>query len=418
MPRITHGLSPELERTVLSNLSAELKGTGVTMVPPDLCVQPNVSSQNDHPDSHQSMPTLFHPDSVGSTDPIKLHGLEPDPTILARCGHQLLLVLDKFRDPSVKDQSLVVWKTVRQQNVVDFMWWNPFDDEMLSILQDNVVESTGVQAVKRGGQFQTFSSGKMVPVGSRIPSGGRPGDSYTSYSGLEASTQNGLDILFNQAATSIIMTSTSKHAHPDLASELRLLSADCDRIGMTGANIFNCSGYIAPIHSDHDATRGLCAQALLHADPTYKEFSFCNIPYQYYITTSTNCLWSFNSTDLHGTMLPSSLTVRNLNSHAVDPKRVSTTGLASSSVSSANSAPSTSRARDPPSRSGSRRIIVAGSEVHQRHTRSASANRPRATVSVSNGAHIAVPRRNHARASQNAQRRAQFPQRSAVWRRQ
>ncbi|KAJ3757489.1 hypothetical protein EV360DRAFT_26931, partial [Lentinula raphanica] len=221
---------------------------------------------------------------------IKLHSLEPDPAIISRCGHQLLLVLDKYRDPS---------------NVVDFAWWNPFDDYTLSILQDNVVESTGVQAVKRGGQFQTFSSGKMIPIGSRIPSGGRPGDSYTSYSGLDASTQSGLDILFNQAATSVIMTSTSKHAHPDLASDLRLLSADCDRIGMTGANIFNCTGYIAPIYRDNDATRGLCAQALLHADSSHHEFSFCNIQHQYYIATTTNCLWSFNSNDLHGTMLPS-----------------------------------------------------------------------------------------------------------------
>ncbi|KAJ3964487.1 hypothetical protein EV361DRAFT_873970 [Lentinula raphanica] len=121
--------------------------------------------------------------------------------IVSHCGHQLMLVLDQHRDPSVIDQSLVDWKTVHEKKVIDFAWWNPLDDDMLSILQDNVVESTSVQAVKRGGQFQTFSSGKMVPVGSRIPSGGRPADAYTSYSGLEASTQDGLEILFNQAAT-------------------------------------------------------------------------------------------------------------------------------------------------------------------------------------------------------------------------
>ncbi|KAJ3729836.1 hypothetical protein C8R42DRAFT_637972 [Lentinula raphanica] len=321
--------------------------------------------------------TLFHPDSIGISNPISLRGLESDPDIVARCGHQLLLVLDQHCDPSIMNQSVVDWKTAREKKVIDFIWYGSLDDDMLSILQDNVVESTGVQAVKRGGQFQTFSSGKMVPVGSRLPSGGRPGDSYTSYSGLEASTQNGLDILFNQAATSVIMTSTAKLAHPELANDLSLLSADCDRIGMSGANIFNCTGYLAPIHSDNDATRGLCAQALLHADASHNEFSFCNIEYQYYIVTSTNCLWSFHSKNLHGTMLPSALTVRNLNSHAVDPRRVPSTDVPSSSAAISGPPP------NPPNPRPGRRprmLVVAGSQIQQRRSRSASARRPAATV--------------------------------------
>ncbi|KAJ3752741.1 hypothetical protein EV360DRAFT_88447 [Lentinula raphanica] len=415
MPHITNGLSPEDARSTLSTLANELKGSGVSMVPLHDCIRPNNDTDPAHPDHHCYPGTLFHPDSVGTTNPITLRGLEPDPDIIAHCGHQLLLVLNEHRDPSITNQSIVDWKTARDKKIIDFIWFGAFDNEMLSILQDNVVESTGVQAVKHGGQFQTFTSGKMVPVGSRIPSGGRPGDSYTSYSGLEASSQNGLDILFNQAATSVIMTSTAKLAHPELAHDLSLLSADCDRIGMTGANIFNCTGYLAPIHSDNDATRGLCVQALLHADSSYREFSFCNIEYQYYIVTSTNCLWSFHSKNLHGTMLPSALTVQNLNSHAVDPRRVSSTNVPSSSSTSASSAPNPPNSRP---RRRPHKLIVAGSQIQQRRTRSTTAGRPSASVTVSNGAHVAVPNRNQLRASQNARRREQFHARSALWRRQ
>ncbi|KAJ3771967.1 hypothetical protein FB446DRAFT_789143 [Lentinula raphanica] len=396
MPHITNGQSPEDARSTLSTLASELKGAGVSMVPLHDCIRPNSTPDHDHPNHRQYAGTLFHPDSIGISNPISLRGLESDPDIVARCGHQLLLVLDQHCDPSIMNQSVVDWKTAREKKVIDFIWYGSLDDDMLSILQDNVVESTGVQAVKRGGQFQTFSSGKMVPVGSRLPSGGRPGDSYTSYSGLEASTQNGLDILFNQAATSVIMTSTAKLAHPELANDLSLLSADCDRIGMSGANIFNCTGYLAPIHSDNDATRGLCAQALLHADASHNEFSFCNIEYQYYIVTSTNCLWSFHSKNLHGTMLPSALTVRNLNSHAVDPRRVPSTDVPSSSAAISGPPP------NPPNPRPGRRprtLVVAGSQIQQRRSRSASARRPAATVT-------------------NARRRDQFHARSAVWRRE
>ncbi|KAJ3964310.1 hypothetical protein EV361DRAFT_956071 [Lentinula raphanica] len=411
MPCITNGLSPEDTFSTISALADELRGAGVSMVPPELCVQPNISCDTAQTNCHHYNSSIYHPDSVGTTHPIKLHGLDPDPNILHRCGHQLLLVLDQHPDPSSINQSVVDWSTAREKKIIDFSWWGSLDDEMLSILQDNVVESTGVQSVRRGGQFQTFAGGKMVPVGSRIPSGGRPGDSYTSYSGLEASTQSGLDILFNQAATSVILTSIAKHAHPELANDLSLLSADCDRIGMTGANIFNCNGYMAPIHSDHDTAKGLCVQALLHSNSSYKEFSFCNIEYQYYISTSTNCLWSFNSNNLHGTMLPSASTVRNLNCHAIDPRRIPTSDDPPSSAPSASAIPA-----PPPNHPHG--FVVAGSQLEQRRTRSAtSGNQPRPTVSVSNGAHIAVPNRNRVRASENARRRAQFLQCSTVWRR-
>ncbi|KAJ3743300.1 hypothetical protein EV360DRAFT_76658, partial [Lentinula raphanica] len=381
-PRWRHVTDDAAAAAIMATLREELRGAGVTLVPPNAQIKHSASSDVDDPHCLQHSSLMYHPDAVGKTHPIKLHGLEPDPVVLARCGHQLLLVLDRIHPSASSESSGIDWTSVRDMNVIDFAWWRPLTSNLLSIVQDNVVESTGVQPVKRGAQFQSFAGGKMVPLGSRLPSGGRPGNAYTSYSGLDASSVSGLNILFNQAASSVILHSFAKHVHPDLAKDLRRVSTDCDRIGSIGANIFNCTGYMAPLHSDQDATSGLCFQALLHTDPAYKEFSFCNIEYRYYITTSTNCLWSFNSSNLHGTMLPSLSTVQNLNSHALDPDRV---------VASAGCSPLVH--------------LYLPLVVH---------------IICAHGGKlwlVPVPARNRVRASENARRRRQFEERSDAWRR-
>ncbi|KAJ3831501.1 hypothetical protein F5878DRAFT_73322 [Lentinula raphanica] len=324
-PHITKGLTDEDAEKRLDVLREEMTGAGVTMVPEGEQVKPRVAKSGKQRKRRQSEGTgrIYHPDSIGKTAPFGLDGLEPDKTILERCGHQLLLILNEIEEAGSAEDMVVDWKSLRKEDIEDFVWWRPFDSDKLALLQDAVVDSTGVQPVTRGGQFQSFMGGKMTPIGSRTPSGGRAGDSYTSYAGLEAMTEAGLDILFKQAATSAMMLEAAKVVHPELASQMKKITRECDRVGMTGANIYNCVGYMAPIHQDRDASRGLCVQALLEADTEYREFSFCNIEYQYYIVTSTNCLWSFESSKLHGTMLPSVSTVANLNSHAVDPQRQS-----------------------------------------------------------------------------------------------
>ncbi|KAJ3826637.1 hypothetical protein F5880DRAFT_1504509 [Lentinula raphanica] len=408
MPHITsHVTDDTAAAAIMATLREELRGAGVTLVPPNAQIKHSASSGVDDPHCLQHSSLMYHPDAVGKTHPIKLHGLEPDPVVLARCGHQLLLVLDQIHPSASSESSGIDWASVRDMNVVDFAWWRPLTSNLLSIVQDNVVESTGVQPVKRGAQFQSFAGGKMVPLGSRLPSGGRPGDAYTSYSGLDASSVSGLDILFNQAATSVILHSFAKHVHPDLARDLRKVSTDCDRIGSIGANIFNCTGYMAPLHSDQDATSGLCFQALLHADPAYKEFSFCNVEYRYYITTSTNCLWSFNSSNLHGTMLPSLSTVQNLNSHALDPNRVVASAGCSPLVDSLSAGPSSAG----PSSAGPSSAGPSSADPSLPASARPYHLRPRRQVVA------AVPARNRVRASENARRRRQFEERSDAWRR-
>ncbi|KAJ3751605.1 hypothetical protein EV360DRAFT_89564 [Lentinula raphanica] len=318
-PHITHGLLTSAGKERLRVLEKELRGAGITMVPKGA----QVECKDDDP---KYVRKLYHPDSVGETDPIKLDGLEADMGVIKRCGHQLKILIED-KDISEEEVQAVDWESHNAKDIVDIIWWRPFDAEKLALLQDTIVESTGVQALKRGAQFRSFGGGKMIPIGARTPSGGREGDAYTTYAGLEAHSQQGLEILFNQAATSAMMLAATKMVYPKLAIELKDLSAECDKIGLTGANIYNCTGYMAPIHQDKDVTRGLCVQALLSAEPAYKEYAFCNIEYQYYISTTTNCMWSFKSSNLHGTMLPSRETIENLNSHAIDPMRIPISGI-------------------------------------------------------------------------------------------
>ncbi|KAJ3969036.1 hypothetical protein EV361DRAFT_951807 [Lentinula raphanica] len=429
-PHIGNGLDEVEKEARLEILRQEVIGAGVTMVPATEQMERNPRTQSDdrtckrYPGEGQ----MYHPHSIGKTHKYRLEGMERDPDIMARCGHQLLLVLDE--KPSEGSEVAADCRNLRRTEIKDFAWWGALEQDKLALLQDAVVESTGVEPVTRGRQFESYIGGEMTALGSRSPSGGRAGDGYTSYSGLEARTERGLAILFKQAATSAMMVETAIHAHPDLAARLKEKAEQCDRMGMTGANIFNCTSYMAPIHRDKDATRGLCVQALLDADERYKEYAFCNIEYQYYITTTTNCLWSFSSSDLHGTMLPSKTTVQNLDSHAVDPNRRSGEALVGS-AGEINFAPNTGS--DPPEagtsgprapdrgrggrgRGGRGRGRATGREGGgglRRSARNANQARPRPTVS--NGAHVSVPSQNQARAMENARRRGQYEERSQYW---
>ncbi|KAJ3830817.1 hypothetical protein F5878DRAFT_151231, partial [Lentinula raphanica] len=247
---ITNGLNDEDAKKRLEHLIEELTGAGVTMVPESDQVRPK-PPRTDEDRKRRQLPGsghLYHPDSIGETDPFKLYGLEPEESIMARCGHQLLLVLDNKEEGVLPEERVVDWNKLRKDEIIDFMWWSPFHADKLALLQDAVVESTGVQSVSRGRQFESFTGGKMTAIGSRSPSGGRAADTYTSYAGLEATTEEGLNILFKQAATSVMMQETALQVHPELARELKRIGSECDRMGMTGANIFNCAGYMAPIH--------------------------------------------------------------------------------------------------------------------------------------------------------------------------
>ncbi|KAJ3832122.1 hypothetical protein F5878DRAFT_666857 [Lentinula raphanica] len=357
-PHIMTGLNPDEKEAKLAILRDELIGCGITMVGSDEQIQPRKPKKVKTKRRRTYNTDMYHPDAIGKTNPLTLQCVQPNEDIVRRCGHQLCLIVDE-EDPKTPTSQIVDWAT----NVIDFVWFHPFNSETLAVLQHAVVESTGVSALKRGAQFESYSGGTMIPLGSRTASGGRAGDTYTSYAGLDATSEKGLDILFNQAAIADIMRAAAVHAHSKIVDKLEDWCNECDHMGMTGANIYNCTGYMAPIHRDQDVTRGLCTQVLLSADSSQHEFGFCNIEYKYFIATTTNCLWSFDSSDLHGTMLPSKQTVASLNSHALDPNRAVPPSQPSASTSSGTTSAATGSGR--PGRSGlgsQSQPIVAGAE--------------------------------------------------------
>jgi len=107
----------------------------------------------------------------------------------------------------------------------------------------------------------------------------------------------------------------------DIFKDLKTASSNGDRIGTSAATTYLCNNYTSPIHKDHDAATGLCAQFGLQAKSALHEYSFIHADYRVYFVSRSNSLWygwiclfwiqltyhyrSFNSNRAHGTMLPS-----------------------------------------------------------------------------------------------------------------
>ncbi|KAJ3898662.1 hypothetical protein F5879DRAFT_994561 [Lentinula edodes] len=307
-PRFGHGLS-EMERSRWADILAEeMKHTSVTLVPPEKQMIPKPMR-----DGSPTKP-LYHPSSYGTEYCYTLLELDCSDAILNRCSHQLYLILEDEENLDDPNRFQVQWGV--EKTIVNFAWYGVFPPELITFLQRIAVQTTGVKPLRRGGQFQAYHTGTMTPIGSRLASGGRELDTYAPYAGLDSESIQGIHILFDQATVSQLILGTARIAHPKLVKRITDLAKNCDRLGLTGANIYNCTGYVAPSHRDKDAAPGLSVQALLLADSQYAEFAFCHFERLFYVKSRTNLLWDFDANFTHGTMLPSRRTLQNLNSHA------------------------------------------------------------------------------------------------------
>jgi hypothetical protein len=88
----------------------------------------------------------------------------------------------------------------------------------------------------------------------------------------------------------MILMTTAKAVVPNLVQELQTATENADRLGITGATMFQCHNYTSPIHGDNDGSHGLCAQYLLEAKR--KEYAFCHLVYRTFVESQSNCLWS------------------------------------------------------------------------------------------------------------------------------
>ncbi|KAL0573790.1 hypothetical protein V5O48_008156 [Marasmius crinis-equi] len=269
-------LSPEnqcwttfkVERNVDEEFLEGMRGKGVTFVPPEGRMKPILRKTK----KNKTVTELVSADALK----IPLRRIAAREDILKRCGKHVIVVEEADR-PGVP---------------IDFVCYNAFPEDILKTLIENHQTATGVCPLKRGAQFDFWSSGVMYPFGARLPSGGRPGDTYVHYAGITAQTIEGIDVLFRQATTLMILMDIAKLYHPEAVLKLQEAGEACESAGLSGVNLYTCDDYTAPLHTDKDAVRGLCSQIINNVrDKEYEEYGFVNLRWGYYISTCANMLW-------------------------------------------------------------------------------------------------------------------------------
>jgi hypothetical protein len=104
--------------------------------------------------------------------------------VLARCGRDITLLVDAGSP----------------NTVLAGVSFDTFSDEDLQKIRYEASPGKETKAIKRGSQFRRFEWGRMHPVGSRRPAGGKPGDTYTGYDGMEVTDTSHIKLLFAHAA--------------------------------------------------------------------------------------------------------------------------------------------------------------------------------------------------------------------------
>lgn len=76
------------------------------------------------------------------------------------------------------------------------------EDEMQRVAENQVKIKMLTKKLKRRKAFSDWDYGQMHPLGSRQPSGGRPGDGYAPYQGSEVLNREDIHALFAYASVS------------------------------------------------------------------------------------------------------------------------------------------------------------------------------------------------------------------------
>ncbi|KAL0069950.1 hypothetical protein AAF712_002845 [Marasmius tenuissimus] len=266
-----------------------LRGHGVFKVPPKERMEPiKTKPQESKGNSRKSKPKLK---KIRSFDKLNFKWIEPDDSTLEQCGRITFFFMDE----------------VNPDKKIDFLVYNAFPDEEYQQMVQNSHYAHLVKPVWRGSQFAHWTTGLMYPQGKCVPSGGRKADTYTYYSGIKSDTFDAIQAMFRVAYMSI-----AKLYHPELVKDLTAAGESCGMKGIGGINVFSCVNYTAPLHSDQDVVPSLSCQLEKYGvEEKWGEYGFCQAEYGYAFATRENTLWSFDSSKLHGTMLPSQATIDN-----------------------------------------------------------------------------------------------------------
>ncbi|KAJ6525430.1 hypothetical protein DFH09DRAFT_1188393 [Mycena vulgaris] len=261
-----------------------LRGCGITCAPEGARMEPKAPPKNRS--KNKAPPRLWTPEDIRARK-LKFEGIKlgkRHESIIERCGKQILYIKD------VDDE------------LIDVVIYGAFSPVVLARLKEHHNAAIKCKPVRRGGGFDWFSDGKMIPQGSSGNMGGTAASGYAPLAGFNAKTLDGIDIIFNEVEDATVMLETIRAFHPRTYSDLVNETKAADRMGKSGINTYKCTGYCVPQHADEDVCRGVCMTLELVALDW--EYAFCQPSYGYYLQTYPNTLWTFDSARIHGTMLP------------------------------------------------------------------------------------------------------------------
>ncbi|KAI0087688.1 hypothetical protein BDY19DRAFT_907142 [Irpex rosettiformis] len=289
--------------------------------------------------------------------------------VLERCGRDVTILIDAASGLAIGGVS-----------------YGCFTNEVLQamIASHNLV--TQNTSVRRGKTFHLQASGKMVPVGARIPQGGAPGDGYAPYAHVKADSIQAINALMAHGRDADLMQIAFKPYNSSIASSYRAASAAAglSRLGGNGVNMYYCTNYMAPIHPDDDVGISLCCQ-LEKRGGADTDLDFVYARHGVYIETRANTGWWFYSEDLHGSIVPA-ISTGTLGIHAKDSHATVASGIVTSNLDVAEN-------------------------LHGRATPGVAAS----NAVVSHGCHQTVRRRDYRKAAHYKKVREDLPHVTSYW---
>ncbi|THU90117.1 hypothetical protein K435DRAFT_864596 [Dendrothele bispora CBS 962.96] len=215
--------------------------------------------------------------------------------ILRKCGQDVVIFIDADSEQEIGGVS-----------------FGAIGQEELKRIQDNH-EAVFNQFSKTSIARFINDSGVMTPAGSRLPQGGRPGDTYTGYQStcivpedLSSSVQRMLQMGQDMNIALQILKNGSELVHKMVIDAMK--DAGTYLLGPGGMNAFYCHNYIAPQHFDQDETFTITFQTKKTGHPRFFNFAFSQ--YGIILHTETDTTWWFYGGHLHGTIVPTSEAVK------------------------------------------------------------------------------------------------------------
>ncbi|KAJ7820880.1 hypothetical protein B0H14DRAFT_2599661 [Mycena olivaceomarginata] len=214
------------------------------------------------------------------------------PHIVEGCKRDITILVDR--------------KTQTQVGCVIFGAVTGEDLEKLKKTNESLVNGYGL---KRSAEQQKWAYGKMTAYGSRIPKGGRRGDTYRAYTHISADTDNDIHTLFDLAKAN--------------AAKAMRMNTGLDPTGTTTCNLYACHDYMSCGHWDLDGLPeknqtkkktktdapeklsnclGTCLQYTKNCRSD--EFNFSYTEWGILVKTVPGCIWVFNARDMHQVTLP------------------------------------------------------------------------------------------------------------------